>query len=128
MTRISAVPRDEGRNGRGSLAKKTKDDDDMSTSRTASGLCLNCRHAPTCTFARESSRPVLHCNEYECFTPQRAPAKHKKQTPPVAAQGAQKAIDKDLNNYAGLCVNCENRETCALRKPEGGVWHCNEYQ
>lgn len=29
--------------------------------------------------------------------------------------------------HRGLCVNCANRETCLYPKPEGGVWHCEEY-
>lgn len=28
----------------------------------------------------------------------------------------------------GLCVNCENRHTCEFVKPNGGVWHCEEYR
>jgi len=27
----------------------------------------------------------------------------------------------------GLCVNCDHRDVCTLRKPEGGVWRCEEY-
>jgi len=92
----------------------------MSTSKITAGLCVNCSHAPTCTLARESTGPVLHCNEYECITPQRPPAKHKKRP--------HKAIDNHSDNCLGLCVNCDNRETCALPKPDGGVWRCNEYQ
>jgi hypothetical protein len=30
--------------------------------------------------------------------------------------------------FLGLCRNCENRRTCAFPKPEGGIWHCEEYQ
>ncbi len=26
--------------------------------------------------------------------------------------------------FKGLCINCENRETCGLAESEGGVWHC----
>jgi hypothetical protein len=29
--------------------------------------------------------------------------------------------------HKGLCMNCANRETCLYPKPEGGVWHCEEY-
>jgi DNA-binding NtrC family response regulator len=29
--------------------------------------------------------------------------------------------------FLGLCSNCDNRETCAYPKPEGGVWRCEEY-
>jgi len=28
----------------------------------------------------------------------------------------------------GLCINCENRNTCKFIKPNGGVWHCEEYR
>jgi len=28
----------------------------------------------------------------------------------------------------GLCINCENRSTCKYIKPNGGVWHCEEYR
>ncbi len=31
----------------------------------------------------------------------------------------------DLAN--SICVNCDNRHTCKLIKPEKGVWHCEEY-
>jgi hypothetical protein len=30
--------------------------------------------------------------------------------------------------YKGLCANCEKRQTCTLQRPEGGVWHCDEYE
>jgi hypothetical protein len=30
--------------------------------------------------------------------------------------------------FKGLCVNCKYRETCLYPKPEGGVWHCEEYE
>jgi len=30
--------------------------------------------------------------------------------------------------FLGLCVNCEDRETCIYPKPEGGVWRCEEYR
>jgi len=28
----------------------------------------------------------------------------------------------------GLCINCENRHTCEFTKPNGGIWHCEEYR
>ena len=31
------------------------------------------------------------------------------------------------SSLKGLCINCENRETCILPKPAGGVWQCEEY-
>ena len=34
---------------------------------------------------------------------------------------------RSKGEHKGLCVNCANRETCLYPKPEGGVWHCEEY-
>jgi hypothetical protein len=28
----------------------------------------------------------------------------------------------------GLCRNCARLDDCTYPKPEGGVWHCNEYE
>ncbi len=28
----------------------------------------------------------------------------------------------------GLCINCENRDTCKETKLDGSIWHCEEYQ
>jgi hypothetical protein len=27
----------------------------------------------------------------------------------------------------GLCATCESFPTCAFTKPDGGIWHCEEY-
>jgi hypothetical protein len=35
--------------------------------------------------------------------------------------------ETDLARSEGLCSDCANREDCAWRMPEGGVWHCEEY-
>lgn len=31
-------------------------------------------------------------------------------------------------SFAGLCVDCQNRNTCIYAKTNGGVWHCEEYR
>ena len=28
----------------------------------------------------------------------------------------------------GICINCKNRQTCKFIKPDGVVWHCEEYE
>jgi len=28
----------------------------------------------------------------------------------------------------GLCLTCARKKTCLHPKPEGGVWHCEEYE
>jgi hypothetical protein len=34
----------------------------------------------------------------------------------------------DNERIKGLCMNCDNRFECLLPRPEGGVWHCEEYR
>ena len=36
--------------------------------------------------------------------------------------------ENDIGREMGLCSHCENREFCTYPKPEGGVWHCDEYK
>ncbi|GAH40332.1 unnamed protein product [marine sediment metagenome] len=83
------------------------------------GLCVNCDHRETCTFTKPEGG-VLYCNEHECGTNEikgQAPPQPKSQTIPK----------KDEKKFKGLCVNCDQRETCTFTKPEGGVLSCREY-
>ena len=86
------------------------------------GLCQTCDHAPTCGYIRETEQPVVFCEEFDSSAlPMVADAQ------PEAA--APTAADMRLwDEYKGLCVNCDMRETCAIRKPETGIWHCEEYK
>ena len=33
----------------------------------------------------------------------------------------------DPGSVRGLCATCAKRSSCAFQRPEGGVWHCEEY-
>jgi len=47
----------------------------------------------------------------------------KRETPEVAPRlSAVKPLRR------GLCVNCKHEATCTFARPEGGVWHCEEYE
>ena len=89
------------------------------------GLCLTCENALACTFARDPNKPVFYCEEFEIEKTSFIKPPGKKQLP---ATGPAAANDKDSTKFIGLCSDCENRRTCAFPKPEGGVWHCEEYQ
>ncbi|MHC4942009.1 MAG: hypothetical protein ACYTG7_03225 [Planctomycetota bacterium] len=39
-----------------------------------------------------------------------------------------KSAEKEAEGFKGLCMNCAHREICLYPKPEGGVWHCEEYE
>jgi hypothetical protein len=47
-------------------------------------------------------------------------ARQQKSRPPLVSEESEEEL-------RGLCINCANRKHCLYRKPEGGVWHCEEY-
>ncbi len=89
------------------------------------GLCMNCVSAPTCMFLRDADHPILQCEEYECSQPE--PGKNPKKELGTQRE-SRVAMEEDTSKYMGLCVNCELRKTCTFPMPEGGVWHCEEYE
>jgi hypothetical protein len=86
----------------------------------ALGLCATCNHMGLCTGRENYKPPVLCCEEFD---------DHVEQAEPVAAPPLTyiKLADSQRAAEVGLCVNCSNREDCALCGVEGGVWHCEEY-
>ena len=86
------------------------------------GLCSTCREAPTCTYRKDPRQPVWECDEFEYETPRMTISA------PTDSGVKFTAEYKNAGKHKGLCVNCESRETCTYRKPEGGVWHCEEYE
>lgn len=97
----------------------------------SAGLCINCKHNTTCTFCGSPEKPKLFCEEFECMG---APCAEfgagisivkKKPAAPVIETGAG---EQDACRHLGLCVNCENRESCCHTIPAGGIWFCEEYR
>ena len=89
----------------------------MTKAKESKDLCVNCKNTPECSLQNSTDHPVHQCNEYEyvpglsgmCISPNAAVAKNSRQ-------------------LKGLCMNCENRETCDRPQPEGGICHCEEYR
>jgi hypothetical protein len=115
MTHPTAEPRGDGQG----LSGTTESAD-------ARGLCVTCNHAPTCTYAAGAQQPTMLCELFDDFVA----------TPPAAAMSpAVQAArdDADPGSPAarpskGLCANCDLSASCALPRPESGVWHCEEYR
>jgi len=82
-------------------------------------LCSTCIHAERCGHRSTPERPILFCEMFEVLA---------FPLPVTAAAAREPADQQDAGDYKGLCTNCENRRTCTLGKPEGGVWHCEEYR
>ena len=89
------------------------------------GLCSTCKNALSCTFPRDPDKPALYCEEFEIEKP--APIGAARKEKPQAAE-PYVTERKDATKFIGLCSDCENRQTCVFPKPEGGVWHCEEYR
>jgi hypothetical protein len=90
------------------------------------GLCLSCQNTLTCTFLKNSHEAVLQCDEFDGFESfLRKPKKFSHQNIMGFKSNPGK---KDSDGAKGLCCICEDRETCTYPKPEGGVWHCEEYR
>jgi len=89
------------------------------------GLCSTCKHAPFCTFPRDSQKPVLNCEEFEVDTDPLV--NNVDNDHPVETVSANPGKNK-LKKFTGLCSNCDNRMNCSFKKPEGGIWHCEEYK
>ena len=84
-------------------------------------LCSNCNHAEACGGRSSPRRPIFFCEEFDVFVP--VPI-----SPPVRSLPTQPNKRQSTNEHTGLCMNCDNAETCTLPKPEGGIWHCEEYR
>lgn len=85
------------------------------------GLCSTCIYASECLSARRSTKPILFCEMFDDSVELPQTEKPEPQTEPTP-------VDEDTGKFKGLCVNCEDRHICKFPKPEGGVWHCEEYR
>ena len=83
-------------------------------------LCSTCSYASSCVNCHTSENHVFECEEFS-EGPPLSPDFRKSRSKP----GRNVPTDRDL--LKGLCCDCQNREDCALRMPEGGVWRCEEY-
>ncbi len=84
-------------------------------------LCSDCDRAEACSSRRRPRRPIFFCEEFEVFGATLASESERavREEPREARSGKTRI---------GLCVNCDYADACTLPKPEGGIWHCEEYR
>ncbi len=90
------------------------------------GLCSSCRSTLTCTFPRTPGQPILQCDEFDGYSFSPLDVSPIPRLPTALSPSSRPA--EDSNTLRGLCRDCERLRTCTYPKPEGGVWHCEEYQ
>lgn len=95
----------------------------MSSVAAQESLCSSCINDRYCIYPRDPTRPTMECEEFEGYV-----MPPPKVEPPLVPKSERRKVAKgeDSREFRGLCVSCENRETCIYPKPEGGVWHCEE--
>ena len=99
----------------------------MPKTKKRSGICSTCKNAATCVYLAGARQPVLQCEEFDPGEVSRT-RKTPKAFPPKGPSPASQADGEPPIELMGLCVDCENRHACTYLKPEGGVWHCEEYR
>ncbi len=88
------------------------------------GLCSTCINSSSCVYRDARDRDAQYCEMFDAGNGSRP-------TPSTTLITTVKPGDREKagqTKLKGLCVNCENRDTCTLPKAESGVWHCEEYQ
>ncbi len=92
------------------------------------GLCSCCNSAAKCTYARDRTEPILQCEEFDGVVPPRMKVTHAASVSSTGLPKKPPGREEDPSLLGGLCGLCENRSICTFPKPEGGVWHCEEYR
>ena len=92
------------------------------------GICKVCVHESDCTYKKSITRPVLQCEEFECFENGSGKNVAGMISFSPKLHNSKDEVDSGTGKYKGLCENCDDREVCVYPKPEGGVWHCEEYK
>ncbi len=81
-------------------------------------LCSTCNNQSTCMYRKTRNHPIFFCEQFDPYVPVSGATVTKHYSPQLISH----------NNVKGLCSNCDNYKTCTLPKPEGGIWHCEEYR
>ena len=90
----------------------------------SAGLCSTCNNSSTCVHREFRGRDAQYCEMFDIGNGSR-PSHSATLVTAVKPDDRRKGRQAELK---GLCVNCENRDTCILPKAESGVWHCEEYR
>jgi hypothetical protein len=107
----------------GAMKEKSKADkgaEVMSDPALSRALCSTCNYVQGCTTTRGKAKMmVTQCEEFDDYQP----------PPPAPQTAAPSTLHKPArNDYRGLCATCAHLSSCTFVKPQGGVWHCEEYQ
>lgn len=99
----------------------------MTAVETMIGLCSTCNNAPGC-FHRARRGPALFCELFDDSTPAFGRSVRAANLQSRGGPTPTPVAEKEAPKYAGLCINCRHRTTCAPSRTTGGIWHCENYE
>jgi hypothetical protein len=99
----------------------------MAESTETVGLCSTCNNSPTC-FHRARRGPALFCEMFDDYVASVLCTEGRRPASSAGPPTGLSAAAEEVSRYAGLCMNCEHRRSCRHPRPEGGVWHCEDYE
>lgn len=84
--------------------------------RKNAGLCLTCGNASVCCHRLKHGYDAIFCEMFDGYSD---PSCENDSI------GYEEIHSKEivLNNLKEFRINCTNRETCKLMKPDEGIWH-----
>jgi hypothetical protein len=98
----------------------------MAGSAPTEGLCCTCNNSPSC-FYRARRGPALFCELFDDFVSLALDAARGSASAAPAFAASPGSAGSALLP-AGLCMNCEHSRNCTHLRPEGGTWHCEDYE
>lgn len=104
---------------------KEIEENSISKFEVTQGLCSTCNNSASCYYhLRNGKRIVYFCELFDDYEPT---LKFENFSSRNKSSREFKTEEANKVKFTGLCMNCENRNTCTYPKPESGVWHCEEY-
>ena len=91
------------------------------------GLCTTCNNASDCVYRSQRGFDATYCETYVCYSMTVVGSDETDDTESNITSAKSTSRKKTQHLDRGLCSNCENCDKCHLPKPDGGVWHCEEY-
>ena len=92
------------------------------------GLCMTCNNASLCVYRSRRGYDAVYCELYDGYADATVKGNGHGDEDSVLAYAKARSGAPSSGEYRGLCQNCIHCDTCKLAKPEGGIWHCEEYE
>ncbi len=90
-----------------------------------SGICINCVNKGNCGFSSNLNQVVNFCEEYElASSPEK---KYKYESDELKDKNIILTSEYDYGESKGLCMNCEDKEICSVKKTHSGLQFCESY-